>query len=211
MDLLKELESDIEEEKWKSFFSRYIPFVVIGACLILLMAGGYGVWASWSFKKIEKEAQLYQQGMACLPHSPSKAQAVFQVLEKNSNQSGYHVLACLQRAFFKPPFNNNQALHNTLQKKLPGALDLILLKTALSGANMDKGSHEGIEKTYGTPGNPWKGLALMVCFLEALHQKDAAKSTHYLQKILSQSDVHPGLQSLASYYAIALEKSVENY
>lgn len=217
-DFLDELQEDIRHEHYLTLWKAYGPYIIGLVVLILVATASFLGWQSYQDHLHEQDSEAYHQALSLLKAGDT-AQAVerFQHLEETSK--GYGFLSRLQRmalqasAFVASPSpesltritQDTQAFLDRYQdgrhSALKGLMDLHVGLLMVQGNLSENGIQRTLEQQI-TPHNPWKGLNLEILFLQALQQKNTARASTLLSRVVGARDVSSVLQSRVGMMAM---------
>lgn len=213
-ELLKELEEDIHQEEWWTFWKTYGPLIAGLVVLTLLATGGYLWWRSKRQTAFEEESTRYEAALSSLETKGPNAQAQ-EILEDLSLKAspGYATLAQLQlfrlnairaetdTAARAEAEKKGKTLVQRAQKNRDvGLQGVMVLNLAALSLNTHQPLADDLQQClsqYDVPQNPWKGLTLEIQGLQKLSGSRKEEAQKIYTHLLTITEIGQGVQMRA--------------
>ena len=208
--LIQEVDEELRHEQYRELWKRYGHYVVGAVVGIVLVVAGYQGWQGWQTKLRQQEAAQFSaaQALAMSGKTAEAAEALAKLAA--DSQTGYGVVAQLNRAQLLAATGDAAGALATYQQivesKAPAEYrDLAVLKASLLA--LDNGDLSSLEpKLAGLTGadNPWRYSAIEVQALIARKKGDTAQAVTLFKQLADDPQAPRGLRTRATEMLAAL-------
>jgi len=223
--LIREVQEELDREKYAKLWEKYGNFVIGGALAIVLAVGGYQYWKKTKRAYVEKAGETYEKALALVgdqnskDFDPSKVKSAFETLLKDA-PGGYRVLAQLQIAgAHVAAGEKKEALEvfETLSKD-ENADKILRAYAALQAASLRAGDADWTEmenrlKPLVSASSAWRNSALQLKGIAAFQAGKIDKAREIFDELLSNPKAPKSIHDRASLFMariVAIDMAAEH-
>jgi len=211
-DIFREIEEDLQRDRFKKLWEKYGVLVVAAAIALVLGTAGWQVWKSYKLRHDQALGQRYAEAEQLAAAGKTKeAEDAFGKLAEEAS-GGYSALARLQEASLLAKAGNVEGAVAVYDKL---AADDSVDRTYRDLATLLAASH-GIQN--GDPvklaqrlapltavGNPWRASALELTALLAMRTGDKTRASQLYAELADDATAPAGVRARAAEMLAALK------
>ena len=194
MDIFKEIEQDIAQEKLLTFWKKNQKLIVNAIVFVIFVAGAYTAWLSYVHHAQEKDALSFSYALdLAKDHKLSEAEAILTEL-KTKGSKGYAILARFKDASLALQKDKESGIKLYQNIVDDASVDMLFRNCArliLAYDYVDQMDHAAFEKFLQPlleAQSSWKFTAMELAALSAQKNGALDQAKHYLNSIQEDAD-----------------------